>query len=117
MLHKSFRNRAAIQTHPLDRETPCVISRELEVPAEAKSALKMRVSHHPHGDWQLRVLVGDEVLAQQIVGPDAVDKEWLDLSVDLTRFAGQKIQLSIENRANNWSNEWAYWSEINVVSE
>jgi len=25
--------------------------------------------------------------------------------------------LSIENRANNWRNEWAYWNEIEIVSE
>jgi len=115
--HSGFRNRTAVQTHPLNREKPCIIFREVDVPMAAKAALKMRVSHHPHGDWQLRVLAGQEVLADKIVSPDAMNEEWLDVTVDLSQFAGQKIQLSIENRANNWRNEWAYWNEIEIVSE
>lgn len=115
--HQSFRNRTAVQTHPLNREKPCIIFREVDVPMAAKTALKMRVSHHPHGDWQLRVLAGKAVLADKIVGPEAMDEEWLDVTVDLSQFAGHKIQLSIENRANNWRNEWAYWNEMQIVSE
>ena len=115
--HKEFRNQTAVQTHPLNRETPCVLSREVAVPKEGKTSLKLRVSHHPHGDWQLRVLAGKELLADQVVSPKSVEKEWLDVTVDLSQFAGQKIQLSIENRANNWSNEWAYWHQITIVSE
>ena len=26
-------------------------------------------------------------------------------------------RLSLENRTNNWHNEWAYWIEIKIVSE
>ena len=115
--HQGFRNRTAVQTHPLNRDTPCVIYREVNVPTGAKTSLKMRVSHHPHGDWQLRVLVGKEVLADKIVNPKTLDKEWLDMTVDLSRFAGHKIQLSIENRANNWRNEWAYWNDVRIESE
>ncbi|MAV37966.1 MAG: hypothetical protein CMJ59_21210 [Planctomycetaceae bacterium] len=116
--HKAFRNLTAVQTHPLDRETPCVIHREIDVPEGKKTSLKLRISHHPHGDWQLRVLVGKKVLADQIVGPKTVSKnEWADVDVDLTQFAGTKIKLSLENRANNWNCEWAYWNEIQVVSK
>ncbi len=116
--HSVFRNAIAIQTHPLDRQTPCTLSRELSVPTEKTTRLNLRVSHHPHGDWRLRVLVGDQVLKDQLVAAKSVDKdEWLDLSVDLTRFAGAKIQLSIENLANDWQNEWAYWNYVSVVSE
>ena len=42
--------------------------------------------------------------------------EWLDVSVDLTKLAGKTIDLTIENRANNWSNEWAYWNRVEIVS-
>jgi len=50
------------------------------------------------------------------VSSSAVDKEWLDVTVDLSRYAGQKIELAIENRANDWKNEWAYWHKIQIVS-
>ncbi|MEC7565918.1 MAG: PVC-type heme-binding CxxCH protein [Planctomycetota bacterium] len=114
--HTAFRNRTAVQTHPLNRETPCVLSRAVDVPANAKTELKISVSHHPHGDWQLRVLAGKEVLKQQIVRSSSVEEEWLEVTVDLSRFAGQKIELSLENRANDWKNEWAYWHTIRIVS-
>ena len=90
----------------------------LNVPAGKKTSLQLRVSHHPHGDWQLRILVGKNVLADQIVSAQTVGPdEWLDVSVDLSRFAGRRITVSIENRANDWRNEWAYWNDIRVVSE
>lgn len=114
--HKEFRNTTAVQTHPLNQKVPCTIYRELAVPSGKETHLKMRVSHHPHGDWQLRVLAGKEVLADQVVRPETVKNEWLDVSVDLSGFAGKTIQLSIENRANNWHCEWAYWHEIRIVS-
>ena len=79
--------------------------------------LNMRVSHHPHGDWQLRVLVNDDVLVDKIVDAKAVSEEWLDLDVDLSQYAGKQVQVSIENKANNWSNEWAYWNSIKIKSE
>ena len=107
-----------MQTHPLDRKTPSSLQRELDVPKDKKTKLVMRVSHHPHGDWRLRVLADGAVIANQIVGSQTVaDDEWLDVSVDLTKFAGKRIKLSIENSANDWHNEWAYWNRIAVVSE
>ncbi|MEL6109699.1 MAG: PVC-type heme-binding CxxCH protein, partial [Planctomycetota bacterium] len=116
--HSEFRNAKAIQTHPLDRDTPCRLVRNMKLPSEKTSALKLRVSHHPHGDWQLRVLVNDDVLDETIISSKTVsDDEWRDVSVDLSKYAGQSVRLTIENRANNWANEWAYWNRVQVVSE
>lgn len=117
--HNVFRNQTAVQTHPKDRQTPCVLTHDrLQVPEGRQTHLKLRVSHHPHGDWQLRVLAGDKVLTDQIIGTETVGKqEWLDIVVDLTPFAGQTIPLTLENRANNWQNEWAYWNRVEVVSQ
>lgn len=118
VMHKTFRNQTAVQTHPLDRNAPSSLNRKLTVPADKNTKLNMRVSHHPHGDWQLRVLVNGKPVADQIVGSKSVAKdEWLNVSVDLTRFAGQSIDLAIENKANDWSNEWAYWNKVEVVSK
>ena len=116
--HDVFRNAIAVQTHPLDRKTPSRLYRELEIPKDKVTRLNLRVSHHPHGDWQLRVLAAGEVVADQIIGAKGVgDDEWLEISVDLSRFAGKKIPLAIENRANDWNNEWAYWNRVAIVSE
>jgi trehalose utilization protein len=116
--HEVFRNHVAVQTHPLDRKTPSSLFRRLKVPTDVKTKLNLRVSHHPHGDWQLRVLADEEMLAEQIVGSRTVgENEWLDVSVDLSPFSGKTIDLSIENRANNWHDEWAFWNRVEVVSD
>jgi len=116
--HDVFRNRVAVQTHPLDRQTPSSLYRELRVPTDATTKLMLRVSHHPHGDWQLRVLVGDDVVHDEIISSRTVSEdEWRNVEVDLSRFAGRIIPLTIENRPNDWHNEWAYWSRVQVVTE
>ena len=117
--HSSFRNAVAVQTHPLDEDTPCILNGGIvDIPVEKKTTLKMRVSHHPHGDWKLRVIVDGKPIAEQIVSSETVsDDEWLDVNVDLTKYAGKHITLGVENRANNWHNEWAYWNSVSVVSE
>lgn len=115
--HKVFRNRSAMQTHPKDRHQPCRMIRDVKIPAGKTTSLQMRVSHHPHGDWQLRVLVGKDVLADQTISSSTVSQdEWLDVHVDLSKYAGSQIRLVLENRANDWHNEWAYWNEVKLVS-
>lgn len=116
--HKEFRNAQAVQTHPLNRKTPSSLVRELAVPANKKTSLRIRVSHHPHGDWQLKVSASGKRLTDRIVSSQSVAQdEWLDVNVDLTEFAGRKIQLLIENSPNNWQNEWAYWNKVSIISE
>lgn len=78
----------------------------------------MRVSHHPHGDWELRILVDKKLVTKHLVASKTVsDTEWLDVEVDLSRYAGKLIRLDIQNKANNWMNEWAYWNYIQIVHE
>jgi hypothetical protein len=116
--HDVFRNAVAVQTHPLDRKTPSSLVRDLTVPREKKTKLTMRVSHHPHGDWQLRVRANGSSITDQIVSSKTVSKdEWLEVTVDLSRYAGQRINLAVEDFPNNWQNEWAYWNRVSIVSE
>ena len=118
VMHEEFRNQIAFQTHPFSREKPSALKRHLEIPQGKTTTLKIRVSHHQHSDWQLRVLAGKDLLADQIVGPKTVSKdEWLNVDVDLSRYAGEHIDLTLENRANNWSSEWGYWGSVQVLSE
>ena len=114
---KSFRNEKAVQTHPLDKKTPCSLKRQLQVPKGKSSLLKIRCSYHPHGDWQLRVLANGKVLHDQIVSYKTVKSEWLELEIDLTKFAGQKIDLTLENRPNDWAWEFAFWHSVQIVSK
>ncbi len=113
---KSFRNEPVVQTHPKDRKVPCEIYRELKVPAGKKTLLKVRASYHAHGDWQLRVRAGKDFIYDKIVGNTQVKGQWLEFDVDLSEYAGKTIPLVLENKANNWANEFGYWSSIEVVS-
>jgi hypothetical protein len=48
-------------------------------------------------------------------GQDGV--EWKDVSVDLTDLAGQAVTIDLQNKANDWSNEFAFWNAAEIVSE
>lgn len=114
---ESFRNVEAVQTHPLNPGTPCTLFKRFDVPAKGKTVVRIRASYHPHGDWNLKVRVGQDVLANEIVGYTAVQEEWLDLEVDLSKFAGKNIELAIENRANDWKNEFGFWGSVEIVTK
>ena len=112
---KEFRNETGFQTHPKNKDVPCVLTRKIDLPADQAFVLKVRASYHPHGDWQLRVLANKKVLHDQIVSYENVKSEWLDLEIDLSRFAGKSVNLVLENRANNWKNEFGYWGSVKLV--
>jgi arylsulfatase A len=98
-------------THPLTRDTPCVLSRSVDIPAGKKTALKFAVNNHPKGNWTLIVRIdGDEVLRKSIE-----DSSWQELQFDLTKHAGETIKIELENRASDWAFEAAYWSRIELV--
>ena len=114
---KSFRNEIAVQTHPKNKHIPCEIYRDLEVPTGKKTSLKVKASYHAHGDWQIRVKADGKIIHDQIVGNSAVKSQWLELDLDLSSYAGKKIPIVIENKANDWRNEFGYWGAIEVVSK
>ena len=62
------------------------------------------------------MLVGKDLLADHLVNAETVTDEWLDVTVDLSKYAGPQVQLRIGNRANDWRNEWAYRNTVKVVT-
>ena len=100
-------------THPKSEEIPCVLSAEIRVPATKSPKLVLTVSNHPKGDWVLAVKIdGKSKLVQRI------DKtEWQQIQVDLSNHSGREINIELENRANNWSFEAGYWSEISILEK
>jgi putative membrane-bound dehydrogenase-like protein len=110
-----FRNRAAVKTHPAGKDKPCVLKGELDIPSGGKPRLRVKVSHHPHADWRLIVRADGKDLLDKVIGASSVVDEWADLEIDLSAYAGKKVKLELENRANDWNNEWAYWNEIKLV--
>jgi hypothetical protein len=101
-------------THPDDGETPCVLWREIAVPANGKASLSTTVSHHDGGDWDLVVRIdGKEVLTQP-VGIETVKDGWLTVDVPLADYAGKTVKIELLNKPSGWFCEAAYWAEIKL---
>jgi len=101
-------------THPLNRQTPCVIARTVEIPADRNVLLRLTVGHHPGGDWTLVVRASGEELLRQTVGEKTARNGWLDVTVDLSRYAGQNVLIELLNEPNGWSWEAGYWAKIDL---
>jgi hypothetical protein len=109
--------RDVLATHPLDRDTGCVLSKTVAVPAGKKTSLRLEVGHDPQGDFDLVVRANGQQVLRKTVGPKTATAHWLSESIDLGAFAGQSVKLELVNQPTGWSYEAAYWARIAVVSE
>ncbi len=103
-------------THPLSSGIPCVLYRDLTIPAGKKTMLHLAVGHDERGNWDLAVRVGARELFRTSVGKETARNGWLDADIDLTEYAGQPIQLELCNEATGWHYEGAYWAGITIES-
>jgi putative membrane-bound dehydrogenase-like protein len=117
VFEKTFRNRPAFSSHPVSKTSPAYLLRKLAVPKDKKTSLAITVSHHQHGDWELKVRVNDTVIASDMVSSKTVKDGWLVKTVDLSSYAGKTITLHLENSANDWNWASAYWASVNVTSK
>ena len=106
-----------LMTHPLNRQIACKLSREMAVPADKKTTLRLVVGHHPKGDWTLLVYADGKKLVEQPISPKTATGGWAAFQVPLEDFAGESIQLELVNQASDWMFEAGYWAEIAVESE
>jgi putative membrane-bound dehydrogenase-like protein len=106
-----------LRTHPPAKNKPCVLKGTIDVPAELKTRLVVEASHHDGADWQLVIRAGGKSLLERDVSAKTAPDGWLSASVDLTPFAGQQIDVELENRATGWSNEFGYWGVVDIISE
>ena len=104
-------------THPAAESKPCTLSRTVEVPAGKKTTLFLDIAHDPRGDWVLAIKVDGERVAEMFVAKATVEDGWRTLPVDLSLLAGKTVKIELENRANGWKYEAAYWSRIAIESE
>jgi hypothetical protein len=104
-------------THPLDPDTACVLSRKAAIPAGKKTTLKLIVGHHPDGDWDLIVRADMRELLRKTVGKSAATNGWLDVTADLSEYAGKSILLELLNQPTGWTYEAGYWARIAIETE
>jgi hypothetical protein len=106
-----------LMTHPLDRNTGCVLSKKVKIPAGQKTKLRLVVGHHPEGDWTLLVKADGKELLKTSVGKETAENGWMQTDVALSAYAGKEIKLELVNKASDWKFEAAYWSKIELISE
>ena len=106
-----------LMTHPLDRNTGCVLSKKVKIPSGQKTKLHLVVGHHPEGDWTLLVKADGKELLRTSVGKETAENGWMQTDVDLSDYAGKEVKLELVNKASDWKFEAAYWAKIELISE
>jgi hypothetical protein len=65
----------------------------------------------------LIVKANGEKLYDGIIGPATTKNGWADLEIDLSRFAGRKVNIELHNHPNDWAWEFGYWARVEIVPE
>ena len=104
-------------THPLDKQTGCVLSKSVAIPAGKHTKLSLTVGHHPQGDWDLIVRADGKQLVRQSIDKSTAPGGWTEVVVDLSPMAGQTVKLELVNQPTDWSWEAGYWAGIRITSE
>ncbi len=101
-------------THPIASDGPCVLRRTVEIPAGKDTAVHLTIGHHPDGDWDLIVRADARELLRKTVGAGTAAAGWLDVTVDLSEFAGRSIVLELLNQPTGWMCEAGYWAKVAI---
>ena len=112
-----YYGRPALRTHPVSKTESCTLSTTTTLPTATKVVLRLSVASHEQGDWQLVVNVNGENRHQSIVKRTGNNVEWRDVVVDLSNFAGQSVTIELQNKSNDWSNEFGFWNAAEIVAE
>ena len=60
--------------------------------------------------------VGGETVHRGIVDGRTAPDGWLELSIDLTPWAGRRVELELHNHPDDWAWEFGYWGRVAVVT-
>ena len=114
--HASHRGRNnIIRLHPMNRETPVVLSRMVKLPDNNPCLALCVSSWNDDADFLLSVRVnGKDALTNRLVcTPDAVP--WEDIVVPLSPWRGSSVKLEIILSANNWWCEWSHLARVDII--
>jgi len=74
---------------------PVRLLKFVDIPAEAKPRLTLRVGYRAGPAWQLVVRVSGREVLRQVVDDKSATGGWLDKQLDLAEYGGQRICLSV----------------------
>ena len=96
-------------TYPPDKKTQCSLTKQIDIPADLQTILRLKVGHDPRGGYTLIVKAN----GKELYSWDVVKEPWLEIVVDLSEYAGKSVTVELINKPSKfWSNEWAYWKQI-----
>jgi hypothetical protein len=101
-------------TLPLDDITPCRLVTSLALPEMPHKDLQLVVGHYIYSRWYLVIMANSDEILRQEVSPDTSIDGWMDVTVDLSAYAGKTIQLELWNLANGYGTGSAYWGSIKM---
>ena len=110
-------------TTPLDHDVPCCLMYTFAVAKQKKTVLKLTLGAPPQGQWELVVRAESKDLLRRTItgapaaGAGAAAGPWVDLDVDLSAFAGQKVHLELQDRYAGAAHAAAYWGKVQIVEE
>jgi len=117
VLKEHFGRVGVLRTQPVTDEISCVLSGQFLVPADAKTQLLLDVSHDPQGAWWLVVRANGKQLLKKDVSAKTCKDGWATFKIDLNKYAGQEVRLTLENVPDDREREFGYWGAIRWASE
>lgn len=100
-----------LETHPYSDDKPSALESVADIP-KGGATLTIEAASHERGTWEIRVFVQGEMLKRQTI--DRESGIWRTVSVDLSKFAGRRVNIRVENAANDWSYEFGYWGSLKL---
>lgn len=101
-------------TYPVNQQTPCHLTRTLSLPSQTSTTLQLSVGHVPNGHWILVVKANNDELLRQGINRETAPGGWLDVSVDLSAYAGGDVRLDLFNEADGRAIAGGYWATIEI---
>ncbi|MBZ0257636.1 ADP-ribosylglycohydrolase family protein, partial [bacterium] len=103
-------------TTPVSHDVPARLTTSLEVPAGSPQLKIIAGASNLANNtgWLLRVIVNEQKVFEQAVVAEKHQANWQDFNVDLSKYAGQTVNLALENAVSVWDLSEAYWAHIEV---
>ena len=104
-----------IRLHPVNRETPVVLSRTVKLSSKNPCLFLRIASWDEESDFLLSVRVdGKAAMPDRLVCTSDVEP-WEDLVVPLFDWRGRSVEIEIILSANNWWCEWSHLARIEIA--
>lgn len=107
-----------LKTHVYhDKKSPCILTRDIDIPAGKNYKLAFSVNNHPGSSWRLEVYVESRLLLQKVIDSELTKNGWYDVEIDLSKYAGKTILLELKERLEGTyqsGKEFGYWADLRV---